>query len=528
MNSNNNHVITPDQLIRALREHRRLWIAPTIVCAVVGVLCAIGMSRKWEATQAIIVRQEAAGSQQQKPGSFSSMEEMKRTQETILEIAKSRSVLLATLEEVGREPSFFQWGDWPTEADVERLRRNIRMTPPGGAEFGMTEVAYLAVRSEDRDRALALLTALCRHLEARYMEVRDERARSVLDELQKTVALAERDLEEATGMLTDFESAVGADLTELRMLLQSSSGTSDIRQKLVAMEQSKQSYTAQRQQQRQLSKMLAVAKNDPQALIATPNSLLDSQPALRRLKEGLIEAQLLTARLLGRRSARHPVVIGAKSAEQAVRENLRSELDTAIRGVEVDLRISGDRLASVEAEIDRGTNRLERLASLRAPYANLVALTENRTKLLEQARMHLAEAQASQASARAASLIGRIDAAHVGTNPVGPGPAAVIGAAVVGGLAIGLALVFLFGLPATGDVAATTGSQVDAAAPAAPVVRPTPAETWPEPETFVDIDVEELAPRFGLFRGKTLREAMDEVRRRTACEAARTAEVSHA
>jgi uncharacterized protein involved in exopolysaccharide biosynthesis len=213
-----------------------LWIVPTIACTAAGILCAVAMSPKWEAKQAIIVRQEAAGSQQQRPGDFSNLEEMKRTQETILEIAKSRSVLVRTLEKVGRSPSLVHWGKWPAEQDVEELRKNIRMTPPGGAEFGMTEVVYLAVRSKDRERALLLLTALCSQLEERFMQVRDERAQSVLDELQKTVSLAEDDLQAATAELAAFESAVGADLTELRMLLESSSGTSDIRQKLVAME----------------------------------------------------------------------------------------------------------------------------------------------------------------------------------------------------------------------------------------------------------------------------------------------------
>jgi uncharacterized protein involved in exopolysaccharide biosynthesis len=508
-----------------MRQRWRLWLAPTIACTAVGVLCALAMSRTWEATQAIIVRQEAALSQEERPGSFSNLEEMKRTQETILEIAKSRSVLLATLEEVGPPPSLTKWGTWPTDKDIEGLRRNIRMTPPGGAEFGMTEVVYLAVRSEDRQRALQLITALCKQLEHRFMQVRDERAQSVLVELEKTVALAEHDLQAATAELAAFEAGVGADLTELRMLLESSSGTSDIRQKLVAMENSKQEYAAQLQQQKQLLQMLFAAQEDPLALVATPNSLLDAQPALRRLKEGLIEAQLVTSRLLGRLSVTHPDVIAAQYAEAEVRENLRRELGTAIRGVEVDLTISTDRLAAIEAEIAEGTLRLEKLATLRARYANLVALTEDRGQLLEQARMHLAEAHASQASARAASLIGRIDAAHVGTNPVGPGRLLIAGAGCAGGLAIGLALVFLFALPANvGHVADERRIVVDERLE--PVALAVMSQREPHVAGAV-LAASDASLEFGMFRGKSLRQALEEVRRRGADEVAQVSDHVH-
>jgi hypothetical protein len=250
---------------------------------------------------------------------------------------------------------------------------------------------------------------------------------------------------------------------------------------------------------------------------------------LRRLKEGLVEAQLLTSRLLGRRSPKHPDVIAAQFAEAEVQDSLRRELGTAIRGVEVDLAISTDRLAAVEAEIASGTARLERLATLRAPYANLVALTGDRAQLLEQARVHLAEAHASQASARAASLIGSIDAAHVGSNPVGPGRRAVAGAGVVAGLAIGVALVFLFGVPTpsepTTTTVAVTQSEVEGGiapqfANIAPPAAASPAPIRPERViAATTIAASDDTTEFGMFRGKTLRQAIEELRLRDAAEA---------
>ena len=54
----------------------------------------------WEASQALIVRNEAS-SAEKGPGKFSYPEEMKTVQETILEVVRSRSVLEAALREVG-------------------------------------------------------------------------------------------------------------------------------------------------------------------------------------------------------------------------------------------------------------------------------------------------------------------------------------------------------------------------------------------------------------------------------------------
>ena len=53
--------------------------------------------RKWEATQALIVRPEAASVSEERIGKFSDLSEMKTLQETILELAKSQSVVQATL-----------------------------------------------------------------------------------------------------------------------------------------------------------------------------------------------------------------------------------------------------------------------------------------------------------------------------------------------------------------------------------------------------------------------------------------------
>ena len=54
--------------------------------------------------------------------------------------------------------------------------------------------------------------------------------------------------------------------------------------------------------------MLPAAQKDPDKIVTVRDMRLASQPALRRLKDGLVDAQLATARLRGTRSEDHPRV----------------------------------------------------------------------------------------------------------------------------------------------------------------------------------------------------------------------------
>ena len=82
--------LTPSECVRLVRENRRRWLAPTLVCAVLAGGYAMVMSRYWEASQALVVRKQATVSSTNSPGKFADLYEMRTFQETILELAKSR------------------------------------------------------------------------------------------------------------------------------------------------------------------------------------------------------------------------------------------------------------------------------------------------------------------------------------------------------------------------------------------------------------------------------------------------------
>jgi len=435
-------------ILTNLKQHYRVWLIPAVLCFAAATTFAFLRKDTWKASQAILVRDEAGGSID-RLGRFASADAMKTAQETILEIARNQAVIAAALKEVGPAPDTNKQSDaaargsWPTVSDIESLQDAIAVSAPKGAEFGKTEVIYLSVKAHERDRAIALTSAVCDQLEARLQELRDKKARSIIDELARTVQLAQTDLDTATKKLETMEQEVGSDLGELRMLNDLGSGDSNLRTALnqikIELRQAKTVHEASQQ----LLDTLMAAQAAPEHLVATSNRLTESQPALKRLKEGLVDAQLRTAQLLGKMSADHPEVQAAIAAENEVREHLHGELAIAIRGLTEELKVSGTLVASLEKQQADITSRLSRLAGLRARYGNLVAEVRQRSEILAKAEKELADARASQTAARSTSLLTRLDQPVTGGSPQGPSRAMISLAGLVGGLVTGFGCVLL-------------------------------------------------------------------------------------
>lgn len=439
-------LIRPSELIRTLSQHRRRWLIPTLVTAALALGFAVFRAPQWEATQALVVRDEAAG-KLTRPGRFGHPDEMKTVQETILELARSRSVAAAALAEVGTRDA-----RPATDRHVETLQDSIKLLAPKGSEFGKTEMFYLKLQDADRRRALALASAVTRHLQSRFEELRLAKARSVTDELSKTVALARNDLSASTAALVKVEREVGSDLAELRNLSETPIGDGSLRRSLTDLETELRSQRSLHRANVELLAVLRAAQLDPRQLLATPSRLLDSQPSLRRLKDGVVDAQLVAARLQGSMLAEHPLVQAAAENEAAVRRQLHGELATAIKGVELESQLSGDRVAELQRQQAAQRARLDQLAGRRAEYANLVADVRHRSEIVKNAEQELADARATLASAHKANLLTLIDEPDAGTRPVGPGRTTIVLGGALAGLCLGLAIVFLTvppALPAT-------------------------------------------------------------------------------
>jgi uncharacterized protein involved in exopolysaccharide biosynthesis len=432
----------PAEVLNHLVRHWRTILLSTGAVTVLAVAFAWLRPPTWLATQALIVRAEATTSAE-RVGKFRDSDDMKTVQETILELATSRAVLERAWCEAGSAGADSSPAAPPSEQELDDLRCAVAVKPPKGAEFGKTEMFYLTVKDRDRQRAVDLAAAIGRSLQRRYADLLEAKAQGMIQELERAVAGAEGELAAAACRLGALERSVGPDLAELRILNDSPNGTSDLRQRLVTLEAEQRQAKNDKRQGEELLALLQAAQADPQKLLATPGRLLEAQPGLKRLKEGLVDAQLRSSTLLGGLTAAHPRAEAALRSEREVRENLHRELAVAIEGAQAELRLATARLAGLDQQLDETRQRLERLAALRADYATLAAANTDGLQLVEKARRDLSEARSSQIAARSASLLTLVDRPETGPRPAGPGRAAIALAGLAGGLAcgVGLALV---------------------------------------------------------------------------------------
>ncbi len=447
MNAKSHAISEPRELARLLVVYWRRWAIPAAIVTTLAAGYATIAPKTWQASQAMIVRNEASIGESS-PGKFHGPEDLKTIQETIVEISKSRGVMQAALQEIGPPTNDTSTAAWPSDKQLAEVQKVVKIVPPKGVEFGTSEVFYLEVRDNDRKRVAALCTALCRQLQIHLQDIRNAKAESMTDELSKSVQVAKSDLQAATKQLTALEKEVGSDLSELRSLLDSNSSDTSLRRTVSEIENELRQVRATSKGNRQMLEILRDAETDPSRLVAAPNRLLEAQPALRRLKDGLVDAQIRTATLQGKMSADHPEVLSAKESESQVAQRLHNELATAIRSIEGESRLDDNRIDLLERQQKNASQRLTRLAGLRAVYANILAETNHRARLLEHAEQALTDARSSSASARAASLIAMVDAPDTGSGPVSPTRTAILLGGLLGGLVTGFGVVLLT-VPAT-------------------------------------------------------------------------------
>lgn len=439
-----NHQAVRFQELLALCLRRRRWIVGAVLLSTLAAaVWAVFRTRQWEAQQALVLRDEVT-LQQEKPGHFRDLEQMKVSQETVLQLVLSPEVLTGALKRVGPEKP--TPAAWPTLKHVRRLRQQVELVPPKGAEFGKTEILFLRVRQSSPQRAARLARAIALELQQALHRLRQQRMQSVVAELRTSAELARRQLQHHLDQLAQMEKRVGGDLAELRLLDQAG-GDSSLRQRLNQLKNELRQVTQQRRELAALHQLLRQVKADPQRLLATPNRLLESQPALRRLKEGLLDAQLQSARLQGALTPEHPRVQAARQAEREIRLHLHRELDAALAGLEVERQLAESKQKMLQEQIAQVKNRLAEVARLRAPYAALVAQVNHHMELVRQADQKLALAQAALQTDSRSSLITLVGQARAEDHPVGPRTLLVLLGGVLGGLLLGLGVVVLLGEP---------------------------------------------------------------------------------
>ncbi|MCA9196399.1 MAG: hypothetical protein KDA87_02635 [Planctomycetales bacterium] len=428
-------------LLEELLKRRLMILAPAIICGCLGTLYAAIRSPSWLAWQALSVRDEVI-TDTNRTGRFLDTDSRKAAQETVIEVARNRTVVRRALEQMGPPKTLLRLSKWPSDGEVNAVMDKLRISPPDGSELGKSEVIYLSVEAKTPELAVALNQAMCDQLDVRLKEVRSQQAASILSELTGKLKLTEQNLADATKKLAAIERTVGKDLGELKSLGPQASGDSSLRRQISQIKTDIRSNEANIIAQQNLLEILHAAKDDSAMFMATPNRLLDAQPGLRRLKDGLVDSQLKVAELSGSMSAQHPAVIAAKKGEQEIREKLSSEIASAIRSIQSEIKVTNALIDSQRSQLNESQKRLDEIAVIHSGYSQIESEVAHRTEEVKQARQALANAKATQNASTTTSLITRVGGPETSDGPVGPGRITIALASWFGGLIIGLGIVF--------------------------------------------------------------------------------------
>lgn len=422
-----------------------LWIGTAMLFGLIGFGYVKWLKKDvWVASQGLMVRDEANGAVM-RLGRFQSQADMKAAQETIIELSRNPQVIHHALVKVGPEPSFLgkaSDANWPTAKDIELATKKIEVRAPRGAELGTTEVIYLDTKHSSRSRAYELNLAVCDSLVERLQEVRRLRADGVLAELKTARDVASAELLVVTDKLQAIERRAGEDLSDLRGMTDAGSNTNSARLQLDVVKAELRQAETQLQQMLSDLELAEKAFASPEQLLS-PNSLVNSQPGLRKLREGLADARINASQLQGRFTEQHPLVIAAIKAEQEIQVHLREELGLARQTLVNDTSLIKKRMESLQRQQDLLSKRIEGMADVRAEYANLIAEVRSRSQVLQDTERQLSEVQAARDAAVSCSLVTRIDNPFASETPVGPGRATILAGSTMAGLFFGFGALFL-------------------------------------------------------------------------------------
>lgn len=427
---------------QTLRRYAPLWAGAAVIFAGLGVAYTFARSDTWAASQPLLIRDEANGSLD-RLGRFASQTDLIAAQETILEMARNREVVKAALHDLG-PPRGVDAGLWPTSRAIETAAtESINVRPAKGAEFGDTEVVYLVTEESSADRAARLCSAVFDRLTEHLRNVRRVRADSIIAELIHARDLALTNLQAANSELQKLETSVGSDLGELRGLSESITGEGNTSRVLSEIQRELDAAELELDRVEALRQLLVRGSEDPQHLLVSGGDLLNTQPTLQRIKDGLIDAQLIASQLSGRYTSDHPRMRSAMLEQQTIREELRHEIEAVTKAMAPTLDLARQKVERLTEKQNQLRDKLARLASIRTEYARLVANVRHRTELLAQAQAGLAEAEATRSAALNINLIAGLAPPRVDESPVGPGDTTIVGGSLVAGLLFGLGTVFL-------------------------------------------------------------------------------------
>jgi len=265
----------------------------------------------------------------------------------------------------------------------------------------------------------------------------------MITELTHARDLAKRNLDEVSNGMREIEVNFGSDLGELRNLSEAITGDGANRRALEETMRDLQVAQLELEKLEALNELLEQGLKDPKHLLVSGGELLNRQPSLQRLKDGLIDAQLERSRLAGRLTEANPKMKAALSAESEIRHAMQSETALVIRSMQPVLDVERDRVERLQTKQLNLNRRLDRLAEARTSYSKIAADVKHRTTLLENSQRVLADAEASRSAALSTNLLAKLGPVTTGDSPNGMSSSMMTAGSAAAGLIFGLGTVFL-------------------------------------------------------------------------------------
>lgn len=419
-----------------------LWGGAVVIFGMLGAVYSLARTDVYSARQPLVVRDEAT-SAVDRLGRFGSQTELKAAQETLLEMVQNREVVAGALREIG-PPNGKKLSSWPSISVIDdAIEGSVNIAAPQGSEFGNTEVVYLVVKADERERAVKFCDAMFSNLIKHLRDVRQVRADSVIIELTNARDMAKQNLSEVSSRMQEIEVKFGTDLGELRNLNDTISGDGTNRRALEETKRQLQVAELELRKLESLHQLLVAGSEDPQRLVISGGDLLNSQPSLQRLKDGLIDAQLKASQLSGVYTLSNPKRRAAIATEREIRDRIVQETESVIDSMKPMLALQRAEVANLTKKREGLMKKLELLAEARTRYSEIDSELKQRSQSLADAEQRLSDAKASRSAALSTSLVAELGPPQVTDRPVGPGKTTLTLGSMMAGLVFGLGAVFL-------------------------------------------------------------------------------------
>lgn len=437
----------------------RIVLACGLVAALAAGTWGVLFPGSWSASQSLVVRDDLLGDSL-KPGRFNSPESMKSAQETIFHIARKREVIESASVSAGLANGKLD------ARDIEDYQGLISIVSPNGGELGKTEVFVLKVRQKSAEQARKFVIALSAEIERQLRVVRTSLLHSMQAELALNLDRSTIQYGELAASIQQLEEQVGQDLQSLRSMVDPNSSVSDLQRTL---EQLRSEIRAAQNERERVSKQVElvelVMREPENSNLTTSNELLELQPVLKRMNEGLVDTRMSLSRALGSYDEGHPAVSVARAAVEQTIEQIRQELRSTGQGLHSQRELHEQKIARLSAVEKQYLDRLVEVGKRRVPYKTLNDELSKRGEALAKMRTELATIQSLAESAGEVSLITHVGEPFVATRPDGMSRRAMLLLGFAGGSLFGIGLLVLKNGPRTflGGAAEMLAQQADRA-----------------------------------------------------------------